>query len=199
MLTLHRGYWLSVVVWTALESCCMAAEATAALSPVELGERLFYHNFGRPGAWSGPESLGSGGDGLGPMYNDVSCVACHRQAGAGGGGPNEKNALILSFSPRSGLNRTQLEGVVRDANRLHQGLTANRTSLPLHRRLCAGAVPAESIAVPAQPGDAGRPGGALWNLWRPGPTGWHPRVAQAPRLPLRPGVYATARRSTCRR
>ena len=27
-----------------------------------------------------------GGDGLGPVFNDSSCVACHNQGGTGGGG-----------------------------------------------------------------------------------------------------------------
>ncbi len=36
------------------------------------------------------------GDGLGPVFNDTSCVACHNQGGAGGGGPASKNVHILT-------------------------------------------------------------------------------------------------------
>lgn len=36
------------------------------------------------------------GDGLGPLYNDVSCAACHFQGGLGGGGPQDKNVRLLS-------------------------------------------------------------------------------------------------------
>jgi CxxC motif-containing protein (DUF1111 family) len=36
------------------------------------------------------------GDGLGPMYNDTSCVACHNQGGVGGGGPASKNVDLLT-------------------------------------------------------------------------------------------------------
>ena len=37
-----------------------------------------------------------GGDGLGPVFNDTSCVACHNQGGAGGGGPASKNVDVIS-------------------------------------------------------------------------------------------------------
>jgi len=37
-----------------------------------------------------------GGDGLGPVYNDTSCVACHNLGGTGGGGPQSKNVHFLN-------------------------------------------------------------------------------------------------------
>ncbi|HEY3965193.1 MAG TPA: di-heme oxidoredictase family protein, partial [Planctomycetaceae bacterium] len=40
-----------------------------------------------------------GGDGLGPVFNDTSCVACHNQGGTGGGGPASKNVDIISAVP----------------------------------------------------------------------------------------------------
>ena len=40
------------------------------------------------------------GEGLGTLHNDVSCVACHFQAGAGGGGSIDKNVYLLSVDPR---------------------------------------------------------------------------------------------------
>ena len=55
---------------------------------VAAGEALFVREW-RPGD---PKA---GGDGLGPRYNDVSCVACHSQGGVGGGGPRAKNAQLL--------------------------------------------------------------------------------------------------------
>src|SRR5262249_54867679 len=36
------------------------------------------------------------GDGLGPVFNDTSCIACHNLGGPGGAGPNNKNVEILS-------------------------------------------------------------------------------------------------------
>ena len=37
-----------------------------------------------------------GGDGLGPVFNDSSCVACHNLGGHGGGGPASKNVDIIT-------------------------------------------------------------------------------------------------------
>ena len=37
--------------------------------------------------WLPGDSKGPGGDGLGPVYNETSCVACHHQGGPGGPGP----------------------------------------------------------------------------------------------------------------
>ena len=38
-----------------------------------------------------------GGDGLGPMFNGQSCVACHNQGGVGGGGAAEFNANTIGI------------------------------------------------------------------------------------------------------
>ncbi|MDC6679389.1 hypothetical protein OEZ78_28405, partial [Leclercia adecarboxylata] len=42
------------------------------------------------------------GDGLGPVFNAKSCVACHFQGGVGGGGANEHNAMAFEVQPRPG-------------------------------------------------------------------------------------------------
>lgn len=47
--------------------------------------------------WNSADHLTKQGDGLGPLRNDVSCVACHMQGGVGGGGPAEKNVEMLSL------------------------------------------------------------------------------------------------------
>jgi len=36
------------------------------------------------------------GDGLGPLYHERSCVACHSQGGIGDAGPNSKNVDLVS-------------------------------------------------------------------------------------------------------
>ncbi len=46
--------------------------------------------------WVPGDSRAHGGDGLGPVYNESSCVACHNQGGIGGGGPSGKNADIIT-------------------------------------------------------------------------------------------------------
>ncbi|MEM7454702.1 MAG: di-heme oxidoredictase family protein [Planctomycetota bacterium] len=47
------------------------------------------------------EGFQSGGDGIGPLFNDVSCIACHHQGGIGGGGDLNHNVDILTFTERS--------------------------------------------------------------------------------------------------
>ena len=42
------------------------------------------------------------GDGLGPMFNAVSCDACHSQGGVGGGGSIDFNVDLLSHADRGG-------------------------------------------------------------------------------------------------
>ncbi len=76
--------------------------------------------------WLPNDPRSHGGDGLGPVYNDSSCVACHNQGGAGGGGPASKNVNIVSATfnvpiqqmvrPRPGL----AESLVRTIFGLHQ-------------------------------------------------------------------------------
>ena len=46
--------------------------------------------------WIPNDPRSHGGDGLGPVFNDSSCVACHNQGGAGGGGSASKNVNIVS-------------------------------------------------------------------------------------------------------
>lgn len=46
--------------------------------------------------WMVNDSRSHGGDGLGPVFNDTSCIACHNQGGAGGGGPASKNVEIVT-------------------------------------------------------------------------------------------------------
>jgi CxxC motif-containing protein (DUF1111 family) len=46
--------------------------------------------------WLPKDARAGRGDGLGPVFNDTSCVACHNQGGAGGGGPASKNVDVVS-------------------------------------------------------------------------------------------------------
>jgi CxxC motif-containing protein (DUF1111 family) len=52
--------------------------------------------------WMANDPRGHGGDGLGPVFNDSSCVACHNSGGSGGAGSVSKNIDILSAS-RNGM------------------------------------------------------------------------------------------------
>jgi CxxC motif-containing protein (DUF1111 family) len=70
----------------------------------QAGEVLFKHN------WTPKDPLSPGGDGLGPVFNAPSCVACHHQGGAGGSGGLEHN--VTSFTVRGRPGQPAREGVV---------------------------------------------------------------------------------------
>jgi CxxC motif-containing protein (DUF1111 family) len=62
--------------------------------PVAVGYEIFNRE------WMPNDPRAHGGDGLGPVYNDTSCVACHNSGGSGGAGPVSKNIDILNASRR---------------------------------------------------------------------------------------------------
>jgi CxxC motif-containing protein (DUF1111 family) len=79
-----------------------APQASAAVK--EAGLALFEHE------WKPGDPL-AGGDGLGPVYNERSCVACHFQGGAGGGGDFTKNVTGFEVHPVPGRPDVQ-DGVL---------------------------------------------------------------------------------------
>ncbi len=95
LVTAARG-WLSlgvgcVLLWSSPATIAFGAERTER-GPAELGAELFLKE------WTPGEPSRHGGDGLGPVYNDTSCVACHNLGGVGGAGPKSKNVHLLSAS-----------------------------------------------------------------------------------------------------
>jgi CxxC motif-containing protein (DUF1111 family) len=68
----------------------------AKTNPVAVGYEIFNRE------WMPNDPRGHGGDGLGPVYNDTSCIACHNAGGSGGAGPASKNIDILSASRNLG-------------------------------------------------------------------------------------------------
>lgn len=46
--------------------------------------------------WLPNDPRSHGGDGLGPVFNDTSCVSCHNQGGVGGGGAEAKNVFVIT-------------------------------------------------------------------------------------------------------
>jgi CxxC motif-containing protein (DUF1111 family) len=89
-------YW---AVLGAFVAVCWAAPVSAADRDVEgrkavaQGREIFERE------WLPGDARSHGGDGLGPVYNDSSCVACHNLGGAGGGGSNNKNVDIITAFP----------------------------------------------------------------------------------------------------
>ena len=53
-----------------------------------------------------------GGDGLGPVYNDRSCLNCHDQGGAGGAGTADKNIELITPGTTSGPGRAGKSGLL---------------------------------------------------------------------------------------
>lgn len=115
--------WLSVICGPAL---AMAADPMA----IQSGRVLFTQAFT-------PTTPSPNGDGLGPLFNHVSCVACHHSGGVGGAGDNRFNARSLAidqvrFAP---LNRGH--GVAGTLASLNPLLVTNsqqlRNSIPLPR------------------------------------------------------------------
>ena len=83
-------------------------------------------------SWEPGEPSPKGGDGLGPLFNEVSCVACHNQGGTGGGGAGKFDVQMISAVPSP--NQTRPQGVVYqgELDYLHPAF-GKGTSIVLHR------------------------------------------------------------------
>jgi mono/diheme cytochrome c family protein len=105
--------------------------AAKPLTLVDHGRELFERQ------WVAGEVGLAGGDGLGPMFNHVSCAACHRQGGLGGAGPVDVNALMLSVNIPKLPEAAQRKEFLATLKSLHPGfLTASgdiQQNLILHR------------------------------------------------------------------
>jgi CxxC motif-containing protein (DUF1111 family) len=91
--------------------------------------------------WLPNDPRSHGGDGLGPVYNDSSCVACHNSGGSGGAGPVSKNIDILNASRNIGnalQPSTPSDGTLASPNSanpltdFHAGFRTSRTVV-LHK------------------------------------------------------------------
>ncbi|MCI0683838.1 MAG: c-type cytochrome [Gemmataceae bacterium] len=78
---------LRVLTWPA--PTIHAVEAASA----ETGKMLFTHD------WQPRDPLANGGDGLGPVYNATSCVACHGQPTLGGASGRDHNVTMYTLLP----------------------------------------------------------------------------------------------------
>jgi CxxC motif-containing protein (DUF1111 family) len=89
----------------------------------QAGQNLFLHE------WKPNDPLAHGGDGLGPVFNASSCVACHLQGGVGGAGGLRANVTtFVNTRPLPGQPR---EGVVHSkAVRFPESLQQVDASLP---------------------------------------------------------------------
>ena len=95
-----RSAWPIALALTCVAISAQLLRGAKPAPEVAVGKALFMRQ------WEPGQAAAPGGDGLGPMHNDVSCVACHGQGGAGGAGPIEKNVSVLSLGPRPpGISR----------------------------------------------------------------------------------------------
>ncbi len=84
------GLGLCMTVYQAYGNDQSKAGAEPAITnPVAVGYEIFNRE------WMPNDPRGHGGDGLGPVYNDSSCIACHNSGGSGGAGPISKNIDII--------------------------------------------------------------------------------------------------------
>ncbi len=72
---------------------------------IAAGKSLFMHEF------TVNDPLCGEGDGLGPVFNERSCVACHFQGGTGGAGPNNNNVTAFEAFPVPGRPKVVAGGV----------------------------------------------------------------------------------------
>jgi RNA polymerase sigma factor (sigma-70 family) len=75
--------------------------------------------------WAPSDPMSHGGDGLGPVYNETSCVACHGQGAPGGGGPENKNVVLVTASL---TGQDKANGL----DQIHPGFRSGRSTV-LHR------------------------------------------------------------------
>ena len=95
------GSWL---VWTLTPGLPVLRAPRARAEVREAGLNLFVHE------WQPHDPLAHG-DGLGPVFNARSCVACHFQGGVGGGGGPKENVLAFEALPTPG-RRVMQTGLV---------------------------------------------------------------------------------------
>jgi CxxC motif-containing protein (DUF1111 family) len=103
------------------------------------GQKLFEH------AWEPNADDKSRGDGLGPLYNERSCVACHFQGGVGGAGPNDKNVVLLTVAPQKSQTAEERAAANKEVNKpqptppsqLHPGF-GEAATVVLHRYSTSG-------------------------------------------------------------
>jgi CxxC motif-containing protein (DUF1111 family) len=115
-------------------------------SMAQAGRELFVHR------WTERDPLSPGGDGLGPVFNASSCVACHHQGGTGGGGGLQHNVTTFVVQPVVG-NGPSREGVIH----AHSVRSQDRETLKdIHPQLPAVSQPSLEMLVAIPGRDASK-------------------------------------------
>src|SRR5262245_36718923 len=106
-----NGWSCWLLLW-AVVVIPLAAATRNPQSAIEEGQQLFIKQFERGASQSG-------GDGLGPLFNHVSCAACHRQGALGGGGDIEFNVTLLCAQLEPGEKRPDQKALLFTLRNLH--------------------------------------------------------------------------------
>jgi CxxC motif-containing protein (DUF1111 family) len=104
----NRTWWLAVgliaLIPVGWRMCTWQRFRPQAVDPAMAyaGHDLFEHT------WTAKDPKSPDGDGLGPVFNANSCVACHNQGAPGGGGSLDNNVVTYSVrlpgqKPREGV------------------------------------------------------------------------------------------------
>jgi CxxC motif-containing protein (DUF1111 family) len=112
-----------VVLWLLSPGLPILRAPSANAATKQAGHSLFVHE------WT-PQDPQASGDGLGPVFNANSCVACHFQSGVGGGGSEQHN--VQSFVALPTKSRPTLQSGVIHAESVDP---ANRETLDVVHRL----------------------------------------------------------------
>src|SRR5262245_43249567 len=126
-----RTFCWSRFAWVAAAMGFFGSPALAAgPDQIEAGKELFMRRF-----VAGPRHPGEG-DGLGPLFNHVSCAACHLQGSIGGGGGVEFNVMLLS-AQLTGGRRPEQKTLLTVLRSLHPAFVSGEntivSSILLHR------------------------------------------------------------------
>jgi CxxC motif-containing protein (DUF1111 family) len=115
--TIVTGAWLA---WVFTPGVPVLRAPSARAEVKEAGLTLFEHD------WQPSDPL-AGGDGLGPVFNERSCVACHFQGGVGGGGDSKHNVASFEVHPVPG--RPEVAGGILHSFALSKECRETRTGL----------------------------------------------------------------------
>jgi CxxC motif-containing protein (DUF1111 family) len=115
------GFAVLLVVTGGLPRGIAAAENDSAA--VKRGQLLFQR------VWQHNSAADATSDGLGPLFNERSCAACHFLGGLGGAGRNEHNVQLLTAMVSNKRDNSALQSRL---NKLHRGFGTS-TSIVLHR------------------------------------------------------------------
>ncbi len=120
---IKRAALTACVVVSTLGQALVTEQASGA-SPASVaqGKQLFERKWP-----SGNPQMG--GDGLGPLFNGQSCVACHHQGGVGGGGDSRFNAKTIGIESLRITGRVTNDVIANMVGTFHPGFVQSDGSV----------------------------------------------------------------------